>query len=79
MVAVVRVVGGVMFMSVVMKDRFSNRLQDTIPMRRRGEMDGNVIEIEGEPTGNEESNPPPRRFRREATSVLLARVHKDLA
>lgn len=57
-------------MIVVMEDEFRKRVQDSIQMRRRGEMDGNVIEIEGEHSCYEQTNPPARRFRREATSVM---------
>ena len=71
-VVVVRVI-----MAIVVRNRPGNRFQQTIQMRCRREMAGNVIEIEAEQRGDKESNPPPRRFRREATSVLLARVHKN--
>lgn len=35
-------------MIVVMEDEFRKRVQDSIQMRRRGEMDGNVIKVEGD-------------------------------
>lgn len=57
-------------MIVVMEDEFRERVQDSIQMRRRGEMDGNVIKVEGEHARDDQTNPPARRFRREATSVM---------
>ena len=66
----------VVVMIVVMEDQFCQRLQDAIQMRRRGEVDGNVIEIEGEHARHEETNPPSRLGRREA-AVILARIHSE--
>lgn len=74
-IAVVRVVG--VIMPVVVKDHFSDRLQQPIRMRCRRKMEGNVIEIEGEQRSDEQTTPPTRRFWREATSVLLAHIHED--
>jgi hypothetical protein len=69
------VVFGVMV--VAMEDQFRQRLQDAIQMRRRGEMDGNVVEVEGEHARHEETNPPTRLGRREASVVLFAHRHKN--
>ena len=63
-------------MVVAMEDQFRQRLQDAIQMRRRGEVDGNIIEVECEHSSNNETNPPSRRSRREAAVVMLARIHK---
>ena len=74
-IVVVRVIG--VIMSIVMKDHFRDRRHQPIQMRRRCKMEGNVIEIKDKQRGDKQTTPPARRFWREATSVLLARIHKD--
>ena len=64
-------------MVIMKEDQFRQRFQDAIQVRRLGEMDGNVIEIEGEHARHKQTTPPTCRFRREATSVMLARIHKE--
>ena len=59
------------------EDQFRQRFQDTIQMRSRREMNGNVIEVEREHSSNNETNPPSRFGRRDAALVMLACAHKE--
>lgn len=65
-------------MTIVMKHEVGHRIKPAAQVGRRGEMDWNVIEVEGEQARHKQTTPPTRRLRRGATSVMSVQCHGEL-
>lgn len=74
-IVVVRVVG--IIMVIVMKVHFSNRFHQSIHMRCRHKVEGNVIKIEDKQRGYQQTTPPARLGQRAPGIELAASSHQS--
>jgi hypothetical protein len=76
---VIRVVIGIgVVVIVITENGMSNGREQIVQVRCGREMDRDVVEIEGDESGNEQTTPPANLFWRAASIVWIARYHTKL-